>query len=254
MYLGDRRRLPAGICFDRPRDHTGRQYWCSKDVVAEPPLHVARYAQRIAALTRRGRAMVDTDGFPEVVRGPKRRQEYPSRRARVETWVELEPSPDIGFGAADQNGDLRYPPAVDLQGAKIVGAVRVADLGPNPAAFLIAQAPERAFKPRPAISGLTNTLCYKRFRLGISRAFAGACPRRRLTATASEATQRRTLAGRAKRASQVMLVSFCCGDDLISVRHHDRVRPDAAAGFDAGPAEPRVQVLRYGRVRDRIGD
>lgn len=60
-------------------------------------------------------------------------------------------------------GNPSHPPTIDLHRSQIVAAVCVQNLCANPAAFLIAQAPQRPFKPSVPRRCLPNAFPNLRF-------------------------------------------------------------------------------------------
>ena len=85
--------------------------------------------------------------------------EDPVRHASIETGVGYQPMPDEGLSLPHGRGNPGNPPAVDLERAKIMASVRIADLSTNPSPLLIPQPPKRALYPRHAMRGRANTGC-----------------------------------------------------------------------------------------------
>lgn len=113
---------------------------------AVPPGQVFGDALCVAALPPCNRTVIDTDCLPIIPAHRECRLENPARRIDIEADVVTQPPAHLGWRAVDHGRDTRRPPAVDLQWSQIVRAIAVADRRADPAAFLVAQAPECSSK------------------------------------------------------------------------------------------------------------
>lgn len=71
--------------------------------------------------------------------------------------------PHIRFAMAEDFGNPSYPPTINLHRSQIVAAVCVQNLGTNPSTFLVAQSPQRPFKPLVSRPCLRDTFSNLRF-------------------------------------------------------------------------------------------
>lgn len=140
------------------RARSGHACPSRKQVCTEAATQMLGNGVRIATLPPKSWTVVFADRFPVVAGRVKARKEYPSCSIDIETGIVREPPPNYLGRATCHRSDFAYPPTIDLKRSKVVTAVAVLDLGPDPSTFLITQAPKRPFKPLTAAGGGANAL------------------------------------------------------------------------------------------------